>query len=125
MSAVLRPRRWIVVIGILAGALIFGAQLARHETLVRALSEGLGIDLATMVVCGVSARFWRGDDLEEASLGGAGVGFKDAAEPIRTVNERVDAQVSELEERIYALEEEKEAEGGTIEERPHESDPQG
>jgi hypothetical protein len=101
----LRPRRWIVVVGILVGAAIFIVQLVRHETLFRAGSEGLGTDLAVMVVCGVSARFWRGDDLDNASFAGTGVGFKDAAEPIRTVNKRVDSQVGELEERVYALEE--------------------
>jgi hypothetical protein len=107
MLGYFRRGRWIVVCGIIAGAGILGVQLWRNVALVWAAGEALGTDLGVMAVCGVSARFWRGDDLNSASLGGTGVGFKDAAEPIRTVNKRVDTQVSELEERVYALEEEK------------------
>lgn len=87
-------------------------QLHRGEPLVRAFGEGLGIDFAVMIVCGVSVRLGRGDDVSDATLpGGGGIGF-DPAEPIRTVNERVDSQMGELEERVYALEEDKEGTEG-------------
>lgn len=57
-----------------------------------------------MGVCGVSERFAGGDKVKKVSAGGTGIEFE-AAESLRTVNERVDSQMTELEQRVYALEE--------------------
>lgn len=120
-----RPRRWIVVCGSVVGAVILGLQLNRGDSFFRSLTEALGIAFLAMVVCGVAARFWQGDDLSTANVPGiAGIGFPEAIEPIETVNRRVDAQVGELEKRVYALEEEKEAENGSAKESAHEADEQ-
>lgn len=108
MVPTLRPRRWIVFCGAILGALILGVELYRDNSLFRSLGEALGTALGTMIVCGVAARFWQGDDLTSASVAGQSVGFPDAIEPIETVNKRVDAQVGELEERVFALEESQE-----------------
>jgi hypothetical protein len=106
MFQALKPRRWIVILGTGVGVVVSGFALHHHQPLYAALGEGLGTDLGVMIVCAVSARFWRGDDIDDASIAGNRIGFGAAEEPIDTVNKRVDAQVGELEERVFALEEE-------------------
>jgi hypothetical protein len=119
-----RSRWWIVIAGVVAGVVAMVLQLHRGDSLVRAFGEGLSVDFGVMIVCAVSVRLGRGDDVSDASLpGGGGIGF-DPVEPIRTVNKRVDSQVSELEERVFALEKEKEAENGSVEDPQHETDAQ-
>ena len=109
MVRTLHPRRWIVVCGAVVGAVILGIQLSRGDSFFRSLGEALAATLGTMIVCGVAARFWQGDDLTSASFpGGGSIGFPEAIEPIETVNRRVDAQMGELEQRVFALEESQE-----------------
>ena len=118
-----RSRWWIVIAGIVAGIVTMVLQLHRGDSVVRAFGEGLGVDFEYDRVRG-SVRLGRGDDVSDASLpGGGGIGF-DPVEPIRTVNKRVDSQVRELEERVFALEEEKEAENASVKETSHETDAQ-
>ena len=100
------PGRWIVVGGLAIGLLAVIVELTRGESVPRALGVGLALALLMMGVCGVGQRFWRGDKVEKVTAGGTGVEFVEATEEsLRTVNERVDSQMTELEKRVYALEE--------------------
>ncbi len=94
-----------MVCGAIIGVIAFVVSLVHGDSVVRALGAALGLDLLTMGVCGVSERFWGGDKVTKMSAAGTGFEFPDAAEPIRKVNERVDSQMTELEQRLYALEE--------------------
>ena len=87
--------------------------LAGGQPAYLAFGAGLIVAVVAMVAFGLGRSFWAGAEVREASAGPASVKLADAAEdPIRTLNERVDAQVSELEERIYALEQESEKRDG-------------
>ncbi len=109
MSWQLRAGRWIPVAGFALGLVVFAAALVGDEPFPRAVIEGLLAAFGTMAVCGVATRFWAGSEVSKANLGTAGMEFAEAAEePIRAVNERVDKQVSSVEERLYALEQESE-----------------
>jgi hypothetical protein len=92
---------------VIVGLVVFVGSLAISEPFPRAVLEGLGAAFLAMLVCGVGKRFGGGGEVSKATAAPPAVEFVEAAqEPIRAVNERVDAQVGEIEERLYALEKE-------------------
>ncbi len=115
----LGQRRWIVAFGIVLGLGALAAELSRSVSLVRSLAEALGLMFLGMIVAAVAARFWRGDDIATAGAGPAQVGFEQTAESLKVTNERVDQQVTELEERVFALEESQEENASPPAEEAH------
>ena len=98
---------WIPAAGGVAGIVVFMGALVGNEPFSRAALEGLAAAFLAMIVCGVATRFAQGAEVDEASAGTAAVKFAEAAEsPLRELNERVDEQVAELEQRVYELESE-------------------
>jgi hypothetical protein len=58
-----------------------------------------------MVVAGVFQRFWGGSKLTHATgPGGWGIGFGVAKKALTELNQRVDDQMTTLNERLYDLE---------------------
>jgi hypothetical protein len=101
-----KRRRWAVFCGAIVGVAITAIQVSLGNSILLSLTEGVGAAFVTMIVLVFGAQIWRGDDLSGANIGNTGVEFRKAiAEPIETVNRRVEEQVGGIEERVFALEE--------------------
>lgn len=82
-----------LVIRLLEGAAFFGIVM-------RALAMAFGF----MVVIATALKYWRGDDVEEAEIAGQRLRFGRARKAVGVLEQRVDAQMTAINQRLYDLE---------------------
>jgi hypothetical protein len=105
----LEQARWVAVLGVVAFAAVFVASLIQDEKIANAYALGLGSGVGTMILLGVATRFWSGARVKDAGVPGGGtVSLEDAAEaarkPIAVLEDRVNAQMVKINDRLGALE---------------------
>jgi hypothetical protein len=107
--------RWIVVAASLVGIVFLAWGLTHSTTLFRSFLMGIGAAFGVMVVAGTAHRFWGGGQIEEAQApGGWGLRFAGTTRrALRLLEERVDTQMREINDRLYEIEENVYRLGGT------------
>ena len=109
MSGVLPGSRWISTVAVALGVLLFVQRLlVSGDSLYGAPWRALVIAGGLMALLGVTQRFWRGAEIEEATMpGGPGVRFVHrTASAVAALEARVDEQMRGLTERVIVLERE-------------------
>lgn len=99
------PGRWFVVTGTLVGLATFGITLTLWNVY-WALMAALGATFVWMNVLGTAERYWANQKVAQAQTpGGGGVGFQDdLRETLEQLNQRVTAQMEDVNKRLYDLE---------------------
>jgi len=99
--------RWIVVLGVVAGAFVFVADLASARGLVVAFFLALAAFAAVSATAGVAHRLWRGAEVSEATLpGGVGVSLEpvqDVRAALDALRERLQSDIELVNQRLYDL----------------------
>lgn len=106
--------RWIVIAAALVGADFLAGELAfGRGSFFSAFLKGTTAAFIVMAVLSVGQRLWRGDKISHAEMpGGPAIDFSDAARDtvekaegaVKELNERVTAQMTDLNHRLYDLE---------------------
>jgi hypothetical protein len=107
MASETQAGRWAVVLAAVVGAFFLVQRLIADDSLWDSFIKGAAAAFAVMLLIGVGRRFWRGDKVESAEApGGWKVSFARAAlRPFRVLEERLDAQMKTVNDRIRAVEE--------------------
>lgn len=100
------PGRAFVVAGVVVGIVTFVLGVAADWNPAAAIPAALAAAALAMIVCGVGRNFWNNRTVNQASFpGGGGVTFEDqTVKTVKRVNERVDQQMEEVNERLYEVE---------------------
>lgn len=101
--------RWIVVLGLGVAALTFvGELIIVKGTVIAAVFLAFGAHASVLALAGISRQIWKGAEVTDAQLpGGAGLGVEtvqNVQDALEGLNERVDAQMHDLNRRMYDVE---------------------
>jgi len=98
--------RVFVVVGVVVGVVTLAVALIYSVSPALAIPAALGAAVLAMIACGVAEGFWDNRKVNQATIpGGGGLTFEDkAVETAEKINERVDEQMSDLNERLYEVE---------------------
>ena len=105
--------RWIIVLGGVVAVLVFVASLVGGTRAVPAFFLGLGAYASVVGLAGASRQIWRGAEVTSAPVPGAGAldvtqtvqaGIDELRGTVAELNERVTAQMTDVDQRLYDLE---------------------
>jgi hypothetical protein len=97
--------RWIAVTGGAGGLGYLAVRLTERQAFFVSFIEAGAIAFVAMVVLSTGQNFWRGDRLEEAQApGGWMVRFRPARRVVGLLEQRLDSQMTAVNQRLYDLE---------------------
>jgi hypothetical protein len=107
VASEIKAGRAFVGLAAAVGTFFFIQRLIGDDSLWDAFIKGAGAAFAVMILSGVARRFWKGERVESAQgPGGWGMTFARATlRPFRVLEERLDAQMRAVNDRIRLVEE--------------------
>src|SRR5437764_460960 len=97
--------RWIALGGVIVGAVFVAIEVAVGASASKVFFTGAGTAFAFMLVAGTFQRFWGGDKLDEAKMGGMSLSFFGTTKrALGQLNDRVTNQMETINDRLYDLE---------------------
>jgi hypothetical protein len=95
--------RWFLVVAVVVGgAFLLGDLLASHSVF-GSFKTGAIAAFIVMVLLGVGQNLYEGRKVTDAQAGGWGLGFGATKRAVAELNARVDAQMTEINRRLYDL----------------------